>query len=688
MSIKPDADQIHFLARPDERRLVLCLAEAFDATYAQELGGLSYWILDPTSRTKERFGLQKEVLAIYSRHQRTDARVLTTIESFVTRPDLRHRVEKSVFLLVHSGDEGEAAKLTKSDEGKVIIPFRSAELLSSGKGELFVRSRMAEVLGAIDLFGMSSPIVSERYFFGRTELVQQLARRLSVQKENAGLFGLRKTGKTSVLFAIRRALDQGTTLVEYLDCQSPGVHNARWWQVLGNLSCRLRDTLARTRNREIDIVGRYTPETAGTAFSSDVQRLLHAARVDHMLVMLDEIEWITPGISGHLGRHWDEDFLPFWQTIRATHQETANRLTFLVAGVNPSCVQRAHFGSLPNPVFQLATPHYLEPFSEQSVHEMIRVIGRYAGLKFDATIPGVLQRRYGGHPYLVRVACSEVWRQHKSLGPDEIRVLGGKEFDAASRRIAARLAQPIKDILLSLVWWYPDEYELLQILAGGDAEFVQEYLKESPDAFVQFASYGLLRENGDFAIADIRDFIREHGEAYKRELSPFSRSDVRPEMLPAAPDLDELGRLFAKKAELELKLRKLIVMYLGVQNGWSAEKMAHAMILGLKKSDERPEPAALFVGREARDVINDLYTADLASIICRHWDLFKNVFDDHKPRFEMNMETVNRARRVDGHTKPFTSEEINEFENSYRWVLARLKNIPLEGVQFGPSKGG
>ena len=34
--------------------------------------------------------------------------------------------------------------------------------------------------------------------------------------------------------------------------------------------------------------------------------------------------------------------------------------------------------------------------------------------------------------------------------------------------IRERLTQPIRDILLSLVWWYPEEYELLQILAEGD----------------------------------------------------------------------------------------------------------------------------------------------------------------------------------------------------------------------------
>lgn len=609
MGIKPDADAIHFLGHQDERDLVLRLDDAFDATHGQEYDQLSFWLLQPTTRTRERFGLQREVLAVYSKHPKTDARVLTAIDHITRHPDHRNRLDKVLFLVVHRGDPDETRKLLSEDKERVIVSFSAGELFDPARGDLFVRSRMAEILGTIDVFGMSSPLVSDRYFFGRTELVQQLGRRAMVQKQNAGLFGLRKTGKTSVLYATRRFLDQSPVLTDYFDCQNPGIHGARWWQVLGNITTRLQQTLHATRNKTANIVGRYERHTAGTAFSSDIATLLRTGALDQIVLMLDEIEWITPGISGALGRHWDDDFIPFWQTMRATHQETEGRLIFIVAGVNPLSVQRSHFGALPNPVFQLATPFYLEPFAATAVRDMVRTIGRYAGLSFDDAVFADLQRTYGGHPYLIRIACSEVWRLHRSLDAGAIKSLTPNDFEGVRASIRARLAQPIKDILLSLVWWYPDEYGLLQILADGDAEFVQQYMKANPDSLLQFAQYGLLRaDDADFAIMDIQEFLRQSGDEYKKELSPFARTDVRPELLPATPNIKALGRLFELKTSVEMKLRKMILMYLGVKHSWDAEKIANAMIKSLARREDRPDPAALFTGRRPQDVINESYT--------------------------------------------------------------------------------
>ena len=393
--------------------------------------------------------------------------------------------------------------------------------------------------------------------------------------------------------------------------------------------------------------------------------------------MLDEVEYITPGLSGALGKHWDHDFLPFWQCIRAAHQETHGQVSFIVAGVNPACVDKPHFEGTPNPLFQLASPQYLEPLDVGAVREMVRSIGRYSGLRFGESVFAHLKDTYGGHPYLIRIACSEVWQATDTKNPDKLTSIGAADFGHRRAEIKARLSQPIKDILLSLVWWYPDEYELLQLLAGGDTEFAGEWLSESPESVVQFARYGILKPGaGEFAIADLRDFLTAHGESYKREISPFTRGDMPPELLPQIPDLEALGKLFEKRSEIEIRLRRAIILYLGVKFGWKQHKIAAAMIQGLTRRPDRASPAELFVGRSPQDVTNDLYTLDLKSVVLANWDIFKALFDNNKSRFEMNMDTLNRARRVDGHAKPMSSEQALEFENSHSWLLSRLARVP------------
>jgi len=244
-------------------------------------------------------------------------------------------------------------------------------------------------------------------------------------------------------------------------------------------------------------------------------------------------------------------------------------------------------------------------------------------------------------------------------------------------QIKARLAQPIKDILLSLVWWYPDEYDILRILASGDKGFVRDYLHQEPQQIIQFAKYGILRgDSGEFAIADVRDFLNQYGEVYKKEISPFVRTDMPAELLPAVPDLELLGNLFKKRCALEAMLRRLTMMYLGVRHNWDVEKISRALIKGIGKRLERPDPTQLFVGRTPQQVLEELYLSDLKTIILANWDIFAGLFDNHKTRFEMNMDTVNKARRVESHNRPLTQEEAAEFENSFAWVNTRVVKVP------------
>lgn len=678
MGIKDDADRVYFAHHPEQRDLAAALDEAFNVTFAKSHGDLAMWLAEPKGFAKHRFGLDQEVLVIYSPHPKTDARVLTAVENISRIPEFRHRIEKVLAILIHQGDPEETANLLNANRDWVIAPFQANELLNPARGSLFVRSRIAETLGKMDLFGISSPITSDKYFFGRDELVHNLVTRSITRHESSGLFGLRKTGKTSVLFAVQRRLSDQPVLAEYIDCQNPGIHAARWWQVLEEVSRRCSTRLHRERKRKARVVLGYTQTNAGSRFAQDIKQTIADGRLSRMLVMFDEIEYMTPGISGSLGQHWDSDFLPFWQAIRSTHQETHGQFTFIVAGVNPASVVRSHFDGTTNPIFELAMPHYLEALTTPRVRDMVRFIGRHAGLKFDEEVYPTLQNTYGGHPYLIRIACSEVWAEATTNDPERQASITTQDFARLQPKIKARLQQPIKDILLSLVWWYPDEYDLLRILAEGDRTFAAEYLQQNPGSLIQFAKYGILKEGSgaQFAIESLREFLNENGDQYKKELSPFKRGDMPPELLPDVPDLKELGKFFEKRCEIETVLRKAIILYLGVKHTWDPAGLSEAMLKGLGKRPDRRRPADLFVGRDPKVVINDLYLLDLKSIVLANWDSLSPLFAGHKKRFEMNMETINKARKHEAHTKPFTKDEAVDFDNSYGWLLGHLRKIP------------
>ena len=666
----------HFASRPTEIKLAKSLGECFSITHGDSRGGLSYWLAEPNDLTRERFGLTQEVLVLYSPHKRNDARILTMIENLGRNPDFRNRIDKVAVILIYSNEEG-VRDLISGQYNWVIVPFSEAELLDAGRGPMFIRSRLSDSLGAVDLFGMSSPIEHDKYLFGRDTLVQSLITRSTQSAENNGLFGLRKTGKTSVLFAIRRRLNSSSTIVHYVDCQNPGYHSSRWWRLLEIIRNGIIDYPGRDTGGLTVVEGNYTELNAGRFFSTDLTRILAATEASKIVLILDEIEYITPNLSGQLGRHWDLDYIPFFQTIRALHHESSGAVTFIVAGVNPAGVEQTHFGVTPNPIFQLATPHFLEPLEITAVRDMVRTIGKYAGLSFVEGSYEYLRNRFGGHPYLIRLACSEVWRQVPTRDPGMRAVVTPQSFDGADRDILSRISQPIRDVLLSLVWWYPDEYDLLMLAATGEQEFVRDYLEHADSRAVQFVRYGLLHsQTGEFAIPDIRNFLVEHGEQYKRDISPFKRGDIPPNLLPEIPDIEALGDLFKRKSALEVKLRRLIIMYLGVQNSFDATKMAKSIVGSLKPRADRKSPADLFVGRTPQDAINELYLADFKNIICDNWQLFGNLFEANRSRFEMNIDCVNRARKYDSHSKPLPLKALEEFNNSYIWFEARLSAVP------------
>lgn len=678
VTVHPDALP-YFEGRAKANQAARSLDEGFAVTYAKSVGELDAWFLKPKEHLVERFGLDREVLAIFSTHRETDARVITAVDNILSDRRYVRRLDPIVALVIHSGDPEATESMLARETDRIIIPVALEELISPNRGDLYLRSLLARTVGATDLFAMSSPLTTDRYFFGRDELVRHLVERATGRRENSGVFGLRKTGKTSVLFAVRRVLGTRDALCEYIDCQSPGIHAGRWWQVLGEVVRRIAESVEQA-GEAVEIRGDYQAETASASFTADIKRVLRGTGHDHVVLMLDEIEYITHGLSGRLGQHWDEDFLPFWQTIRATHQETEGRLTFIVAGVNPVAVESTHLGDQPNPIFQLAVPQYLEPLSRHHVRTMVRTLGRYGGLDVEEEVYTYLQDTYGGHPYLIRLACSEIWRHADVANPHYRPRITNQSFRRLRGEIRERLAQPIRDILLSLVWWYPDEYDVLRILAEGDPEneqFVADYLDQHPGSVMQFARYGLLGVNSaQFAIADVQQFLRDHGDEYKRQISPFMRGDMPAELLPEVPDLADLGRLFEMRTQVEVRLRQAVILYLGMRANWDPARLASSIADVLPARRDRPRPTELFVGRSPQVAINDLYTLDLKAIIIGHWDVFSPLFDGDRTRTEMNLETLNRARRVDAHSKPMRPGEIADIENSYGWLLGRLTKLP------------
>lgn len=675
MGITNEAGVEHFHARPAEMQLAKNLDEGFDITRGEERKGFSFWCAKPKDQVRNRFDLDRELLCIYYPYPVVDARVFGYIRQVLSDRRLRDRLDQVLVLLVHEADSAQAAEFVRGHEEWVIVPFSKRGLLSAQRGPLYVRSKIAQFAGSHNLFSFSAPVKKDAYFFGRDAVVHELYKRATAEGESSGVFGLRKTGKTSVLYALRRRAAETNNILAYIDCQTPGVHALRWWELLGEVCARFDSEFEQQNEESRPQLPRITGERdAALRFGEYVRSALRRCKCGSLTFMLDEIENVMPGSANRLSSHWNEDAVLFWQTVRGVSQETEGGLTFVLAGVNPAALTEPLMGTQVNPIFQLVKAYYLEPLDVVHLRSMIRAIGKYSGTCVDEPVYSRLHDRYGGHPFLVRLACGVAWERLDTQNPEARPTLSVEAMNAAATDIRARLEEPIRDILLSLALWYPQEYELLCMLSQGDTEFVLEYARQEPTRFLQFGEFGLIDpQTGRFLIPDVREFLADSGEEYKTQVQSIARSEVPPELLPETPDLELIKDLHEMQVEIESRLRRIILSVLLVAKKWQMSEVVNALVRGMSKNATWKNPKNQFVGREPKDVLGDLYMSDLASVITENWTDFSGLFGSDRARFEQMAKLANVARQVPSHVKVVTPDEAQSFRAACGWLQTQLR---------------
>ena len=97
-----------------------------------------------------------------------------------------------------------------------------------------------------------------------------------------------------------------------------------------------------------------------------------------MVVVFDEIEYISPVAKED--KHWHQDFIDFWQAFWAI-QSRCRMLSAIIAGVNPSVVEKDTIEGIQNPLFGIVPYQYLTGLSLEDTGRMLRTLGKRMGLK-------------------------------------------------------------------------------------------------------------------------------------------------------------------------------------------------------------------------------------------------------------------------------------------------------------------
>lgn len=607
-----------------------------------------FTFLKTGGETKRKFNLSNELLLLFSQHGTFDTRSLDFVDK--TLFEYNNRIDKICVILVSRDKDIERIikKLNADNkESKIIVPFTYEEILNGIFSINDLENKFRKYFYSRDLFAVESPLKSENYFFGRQLTVQSLFDKYSLG-EHAGLFGLRKIGKTSVLYGLERMIEIREGVSIYLDCQDTAVHKNTWFELLQNIISSLALKYRLSIEQE-----QYSDKTASSFFERDLQNIKCKCGNKRVLIILDEIEHISFKTSS--SNHWKEgmDYIYFWQTLRAIYQRNNDLFCFLLAGVNPICIEQPIINGYDNPIFSLINPTYLDLFSVDNVTEMLKSIGSYMGLFFQPEVYTNLTDDYGGHPFLIRHICSLINSDSIGNRPYMVTKFQYKEKKPDYDRKIQSYIQLIISVLKN---WYPEEYNLLEILVNSGNIHFLDSIRGMGNVIDHLIGYGIVKEErGNFYITI-------------NAIYEYIKTNTNQNIAIASTKESKWAIVSVRRNKLEEKLRNIITAAYKIKFGRDIKAEM------LKCISENRKTEANLHYLELNTLIRDfLLFSDLKALILRNWDLFEKLFND-KSMLITYLDFINQ-NRIDAHSKDIDEDNFAVLNIAFNWFDKKLDNL-------------
>ncbi len=324
----------------------------------------------------------------------------------------------------------------RAEHRVVVVPllFSALEARKDDPAECrgLLESCAVPYLTADNFFLQTGSIADPAQFFGRADLLTQLEADLT-RGQPVGLFGLRKSGKTSLLWQLEYRVRNHIVLRrELIDSGDWGIALFRW--VLETL--QKQTTLPDDPADPLRFPTSFRSAAEGAeAFREEFTRLCvrgpATGKELPVLLLLDELDRVFPWPGASEQKY--EEFNAVFSTLRALHQELRSPV-LLVCDLMPDCNavnlwDRSEYGT--NPLFQYFTERYVRPFDQSETLEMLNGLGALLGHEFADPTARQIQAWSGGHPYLSRrLAATTIGASVRRIEPEALPPLS-RIFDAA-----------------------------------------------------------------------------------------------------------------------------------------------------------------------------------------------------------------------------------------------------------------
>lgn len=549
-------------------------------------------------------------------------------------------------------------------DSRLLVPFSMDELQGEFSEEVF-NNRLRDFLYEKDLFGIAVPLQNDTLFFGkdRSNVISELYARYK-QGEEGGLFGLRRIGKTSILNLLKLRIQQSDGVAVYFDCSNS--HHYRWNEFLRYVIATILQEYSSDKNDQIffrkdfclDLSeDRYDEKNAAQSFSRDIQDMYAELGQRRILIILDEIESVGYKTSPSVWWKEQNDALYFWQAIRANIQMYSECLSFIVAGVNPMCIERQEINGTDNPIFGMFNPTYISLFEYDDIKNMVSSIGGRQGLSFEEQVYGKLMEDYGGHPFLVRQVCSKINNGLNNQKVQRPTVVSVNSYKLKSDEYRQDMTSVIEQILGVVQSYYPQEFELLKRLALDGRNAFKKEIALGENGIRHLIGYCLIEKvEGEYIIRikSIEDYLKT------KFIYDSTLNEQR----------DKRARINIRRDDIEQKLRMLILYTLNAKYGKKAKDQLIAIVE--KTTTDTTQKTKLINAPSLKKAMEELYLSQLKIIMEKDWKSYAVIFPD-KSLFEAYMDILQRSRNVASHARSVTDEEEVQYTVAFGYFEKALE---------------
>lgn len=634
---------------------------------------------------------QHEFLIVFSHfdNQAWQARSIKAEREIRKLKEVKERNLIPNFYILISNAKNLKAEIDESVKGKpmsALIPFTFDEILSCDKPKLIklFLSRFSEYYFEYNMLDESSAIEEDRLLFGdRGKIADAIVERC-MRDSNCGIFGLRRSGKTSVLKAALRRFELHQIKYVFIESRSVLEPASSWQYALFCISKKIREKVLNITQNAEETLEEYEKrlklnrslndyKNNGTmSFVEDVN--LYCRNEEHFIIAIDEIELITYNTASNTVWKDLDSYCSFWSALRDCG------CSLILCGVNSTINESSTVSykgiSRDNPMYERiancsdSLKTYLPPFTDDQTKHMINTLGGFSNIGF-INVYSSINKEFGGQPYAIRQFCAYVYEKVKNQRGDLTYQVSQATIDNLINQFhcSSKGISLYDTILQHIQIYYKEEYNLLiQLALTTDQELVMSALKSQ--TLDHLIKYGLIEYDYStnyitFRINAIKNHIRKNVEKRPEDMNNDERRRYIQDCI----------------VKIERALKNHIKTYYQV-NGKEAE--CRKQIIALNNKDSIDKNTCDF-----DDLFNHnkviIYFSDLRKMIVKNWTTLGSKFQSKgmdKNRFDFYMKDLNAGRTDADHYDPEVEDDLNisweitdELLSKFRVAKNELDNI-------------